>query len=518
MKKQHARSARFPLTLSLVPLLGLGGCGMLSSDRTPEVSHATRLNVAMAAEASGDNQMALQIYATAVAKNPSDTKAVVLYARALVNARRISLARELLTRQLQAQPGQAELSRELATIDVLQGQPAAALPRFDVALAKDPNDVRAMVNKGIALDMLGNHTEAQALYRRADALSPDDATIRSNMAMSLMLAGRSADAAQALQNIAEGPVALPRVRNNMAVVAASTGDMVRAKQLANGEISDAELRSLAEQMRQREAMAPAPVAATSPTIMAPASVPVASPVVGAEVPAASVVQPVVATPAVQPEAQPAIQPSGGPVPLQVPEGSSRRPAAEKTPPVRTEPPAQPRSRQNMTELNRRLAASVERAAEREMIEAAIDLPPVLSAAAARSAGSATVIPAVASGSMRIRVANLSADSDAKALAPATSAPLAADAGERGRGPRIGWGVQLGALDSEHMAQFAWRRMASRMPTLLDGREGSIAHMVRAADGRSFWRLRTFGFENRDAATSFCDEVKAQGVDCFPTRS
>ena len=64
----------------------------------------------------------------------------------------------------------------------------------------------------------------------------------------------------------------------------------------------------------------------------------------------------------------------------------------------------------------------------------------------------------------------------------------------------------------------WRRMASHMPSLLDGREGSIAHMVRAADGRSFWRLRTFGFESRDAAASFCDEVKAQGVDCFPTRS
>jgi hypothetical protein len=172
----------------------------------------------------------------------------------------------------------------------------------------------------------------------------------------------------------------------------------------------------------------------------------------------------------------------------------------------------------MTEVNRSLVASVERAAEREMIDAAISLPPVLAASAARPAGTPTVIPAMASGSMRIRVANLSADPGAQAGAPVSSAPLAADAGPRVRGPRLGWGVQLGALDSEHMAQFAWRRMASRMPTLLDGREGSVAHMVRAGDGRSFWRLRTFGFESRDAAASFCDEVKAQGGDCFLTRS
>lgn len=517
MRKPRAPSGKFPLALGLVPLLGLGGCNMLSAERTPDVSQSTRLNVAMAAEASGDNQMAMQIYATAVAKNPSDTKAVVLYARSLVNARRISLARELLTRQLQAQPGQPQLARELATIDVLQGQPAAALPRFDMALAKDPNDVRALVNKGIALDMLGNHAEAQALYRRADAITPEDPAIRSNMAMSLMLAGRSADAAQTLQNVAEGPVAVPRIRNNMAVVAASQGDMVRAKQLANGEISEAELKSLAEHIRQREALVPAP----GPAPIQGASIPMAPAQEAVVAPAAPAVQPVAAAPSVQPEAQPAMQPAGGPVPLQVPESNSRRPAAEKTPPVRTEPAAQPRSRQNMTAVTRSLVASVERAAERDMIDAAISLPPALASAAARPVGMATVIPAVASTSMRIRVANLSAEADERAAGPAVSTPIssgAAAVGPRVRAARFGWGVQLGALDSEHMAQYAWRRLSGKMPTLLDGREGSIAHMVRAADGKNFWRLRTFGFESRDSAAAFCDEVKTQGVDCFPTRT
>jgi hypothetical protein len=69
-----------------------------------------------------------------------------------------------------------------------------------------------------------------------------------------------------------------------------------------------------------------------------------------------------------------------------------------------------------------------------------------------------------------------------------------------------------------MAQYAWGQMAGRMPSLLDGRQGSIVQMVRNTDGRTFWRLRTFGFDNKDAAAEFCAQVKAQGTDCFPTRS
>lgn len=514
------RKSQLPFALGIVPLLGLGGCGVLSSERTPEVTQSTRLNVAMAAEASGDNQMALQLYATAVAKNPSDTNAVVLYSRALVNARRIGLARELLARQLEAQPGQPSLARELATIDVLQGQPAAALPRFDLALAKDPNDVRALVNKAIALDMLGQHQEALALYRRADTLSPDDATIRNNMAMSLMLAGRSGEAEQVMQNVAAGPVAVPRIRNNAAVVAASAGDMARARHLANGEISDTELRSLADQVRQREVTTPAPQAAAPAPLAVPTPTP--TPVAAAPIPAAApsaTVQPVAAQqPAIPAEAvQPAIQPAGAPVPLQVPETTTRRPAGEKVAPARGEQPATPRNRQNMTAIERRITASVERAAEREMIDAAIALPPIVAAQATRPTGAATVIPAMATASMRIRVANMATTNEPAAAAPASASPNASMP-PRARGPRMGWGVQLGALESERMAQYAWGQMAGRMPSLLDGRQGSIVQMVRNTDGRTFWRLRTFGFENKDAAAEFCAQVKAQGTDCFPTRS
>jgi len=487
------RHHKIPFFLGLSSLVGLTGCGSLGFDNTPTVTQATRLNVAMAAEQSGDTQMALQLYAAAVAKNPSDTNAVVLYARALVNARRIGLARELLVRQLDTQAGQPALSRELATIDVLQGQPAQALPLFDIALARDPSDVRALVNKAIALDMLGNHLEAQALYRKADSLTPDDPAIRNNMAMSLALSGRAAEASQVMQNVAVGPVAVPRIRNNMAVLAATNGDMARARQLSNGEITEAELRALSQQMRNREMVMPA-----TPVSAVPAAMPVA------------------AVPAPAPEAPAVIQPASAPMPLAVPgvDAAPRGPAGEKVAPARVTPPAAAPSRNNMTMQRRRLIETVERAAEREFVDGAVALaaplpvaPPVPVAAAPaveRPVGAPAVVPALASGGMRVRVANMSAETGARP--------------SRRVSPVMGYGVQLGALDSENMAQYAWKQMSARMPSLFDGREGSVAHMVRGSDGREFWRLITFGFTDRQSAQFFCDEVKAQGGDCFLTRS
>ena len=505
------KNQKIPAVLGLLPLLGLTGCGMFSgSERTPEVTHATRLNVAMAAEASGDSQTALQLYAGAVAKNPSDTNAVVLYARALVNARRISLARELLVRQLDAQPGQPALARELATIDVLQGQPAAALPRFDLALARDKNDVRALVNKGIALDMLGNHVEAQELYQRADRLSPDDSAIRSNLAMSLMLAGRAADASRMMDTVAEGPVAVPRIRNNMAVLAASSGDMPRARQLSNGEISDAELRALAEQIRQREQIAP-----VAPPPVASAPAPVTTPV--ATAPAAASVAATMAPVA----AEPVLQPASAPIPLAVPD-NSRRPTGEKMTPARGEPakPA-PVDRRNMTAIDRQVVAMIERAAERDMVESVFAPTKAPTRMAGQSSGQSSgqstgqqvieapaVIPAMASSRLRVRLASMVPEDTNLASVPALRAAP---------GPRLGYGVQLGALDSEPMAKWAWRRLSGLMPTQLQGRNGQIVPMVRNSDGRSFWRIVTTGFQNRAEATELCSEIKTMGTDCFVTK-
>jgi len=470
-----------PRVLGLLPLLGLASCGLLSDDGRAELTNASRLNVAMAAEASGDNQMALQMYAAAVAKDPADTNATIHYARALVNARRIGLAREILARQLAARPGQPELSREVATIDVLQGQPAAALPRFDIALAANPSDVRALVNKAIALDMMGNHTDAQAIYRRADTLSPDDPAIRNNLAMSMMLDGRPAEATQVLQTVAEAPVTMPRIRNNMAVLAAANGDMARARELSAGEISDAELRALAAQLRRSDPGAAVPAA---PIAAAPDPAPAAS----AERPARRPARPSAA--AATPRPTPAMRVHDKPT----------------APAARTE-------RLNMTAVEPIVPDLVEQLAEK--IANAFATP---SATYGTRAG---VVPAMATTGLRMRSAALPHTGMPNAGMPSageqSGLPVVQPGPRRASGQDAGFAVQLGALDTPRAANTAWRMMLARMPDLMQGHAAGIMRLMRD-DGRVFWRLRSFGFSDRDAAEQFCDDVKAQGTDCFVTKS
>ena len=477
----------FPL-LGL-PLLGLGGCSMFSGDRIPEVTNTARLNVAMAAEASGDGQMAMQIYAAALAKDPSDTKAAVQYARALVNNRQLGLARELLSRQLAARPGQPDLSREFGTIEVLQGQAASAVPRFDVALNANPSDVRALVNKGIALDMLGRHAEAQQLYHRADALSPDDPAVRNNLAMSLMLHGRTREASDILQGMAVGTTGNPRIRNNMAVLAAASGDMARARQLTAGEISDVELQSLASQVRSMPAVEAVAPAAVAPMTVAPgagaaavAAVPLDTGIAGA-------------LPLTVPGQDSAVTPVTAPAPRAAPARVQDKRGA---------------GRLNMTEAPPRpiavvIARALEQAIEKEA--AFIGEGPTVDRGPALTDGM-QILPAVAASPLRVRAA----------VGPVMAAPMpvaAAPGPRRINAARTGYSVQLAAVGSEAGAQSEWRRLNANTPFLMMGREAVVDQGTRV-DGRGFWRLRTAGFTDFSTARQFCDELKLSGRDCFVT--
>ena len=73
-------------------------------------------------------------------------------------------------------------------------------------------------------------------------------------------------------------------------------------------------------------------------------------------------------------------------------------------------------------------------------------------------------------------------------------------------------VQLGALDSEDGARTEWERLGRRAPELMQGRAPHIIRFER--DGKpTMWRLRTGGFENREAASNFCESMKSRGGAC-----
>jgi len=74
-------------------------------------------------------------------------------------------------------------------------------------------------------------------------------------------------------------------------------------------------------------------------------------------------------------------------------------------------------------------------------------------------------------------------------------------------------VQLSALRSEDAAKSAWGRMQSSAPDLFQGARLDIQRADLGARG-VFYRLRIGTFENREAASGFCADVKAAGKDCM----
>ncbi len=77
-------------------------------------------------------------------------------------------------------------------------------------------------------------------------------------------------------------------------------------------------------------------------------------------------------------------------------------------------------------------------------------------------------------------------------------------------------VQLAAMTTRDGATAEWARLAKKMPELLGGRHPAIVQTEQ--DGKTFYRLRTGGFADAQAAAAFCSRVREKGGACAVERS
>lgn len=74
-------------------------------------------------------------------------------------------------------------------------------------------------------------------------------------------------------------------------------------------------------------------------------------------------------------------------------------------------------------------------------------------------------------------------------------------------------VQIGAFDSGAIAESEWSRVSARYGELFSGKAPVVQE--HKAGGRTFYRLRVAGFDNRDDARKFCAALIEAGTDCIP---
>jgi Flp pilus assembly protein TadD len=226
------------------------GCGTKPSDHG--LTAASRLHLAEAAEAGGDQQTAAGMY-LAAANAPEADKAVQLRsAEGLARNNRLDDAESVLARRLRTDPRDVDALRTLGAAQVMAGKPLQAVQTLSGVLKIKPDDAKALVDEGVALDILHRHTEAQNLYRKALAQAPDDVATSNDLALSLLLSGRLAEAQRVLSAFQGVPGLPERMRTNLGIIDAATGRPTDAKALLGPKIDATDLASLTQAIgRQR---------------------------------------------------------------------------------------------------------------------------------------------------------------------------------------------------------------------------------------------------------------------------
>lgn len=244
---------RVGMAMSVACVGLLAACAPQHDGQQHSLNAESRLRVAEAAEASGDKQIALSMYAAAANDSPTDTAVQVRSAEGLARNGGVEDAAALLARRLKATPHDTDLQGILGEVQVMAGEPAKGASTLSDVLAAKPDDLKALVNKAVALDMMRKHDEAQVLYRKALAQAPGDMTISNDLALSLMLSGRQEEARQTLSPFRDVANLPDRVATNLGILDAASGHSAEARQILGSRMGAGDLDSMTQAISMQTA-------------------------------------------------------------------------------------------------------------------------------------------------------------------------------------------------------------------------------------------------------------------------
>jgi Flp pilus assembly protein TadD len=244
----------------LLSLLLIAGC---SSNHDNRIStRAPGMDVADVALANGAPDTALHIAQQALALNPRDVPALVRAAEAQAALGRRDQAAHSFDQALSIAPDDAAAALGLGRLK-LATDPGAAASVLLRLITRDPHNVAALVDLGIARDLLGQHAEAQSSYRLALALEPERTAAQINLGLSLALSGDPQQGLAILRPIALSPGASPRMRQDLAVTLVLAGNDAEALRVLHADMNQPEALAAATGYQSLRSSAPRPSAGYS---------------------------------------------------------------------------------------------------------------------------------------------------------------------------------------------------------------------------------------------------------------
>jgi D-alanyl-D-alanine carboxypeptidase len=431
----------------------------------------------LAACATPGNRLALRAPAVgkADAKIARGNVGLATRAQSALEKGDYATAVDLAERAVTANPGDAGFRALLGNIYFAAGRFASAEQAYNDSLSLNAGQPALVLKLALVQVAQGKNAEAAALLDRArGVIDPAD------HGLALALAGRPDEAIAVLDPAARTVGADARVRQNLALAHALSGDWTMARLVAEQDLApdqvDARIaqwmafakpKHPSEQVASLTGVTPAPVDPGQPVRLAlvrsdqrlaAADLPQPAPAPVAE--AVPVIEEVaMAEPLPAPPVEAAPMPAPTPVPA---------PVAVAAPPAEVLAAAVPA-----------FVPAVEPAPVAEVAAPAVEAPrPALSPRAARL-DSPRVEPR-------------------KAAAPRVAGP----------GPAV---VQLGAFSSKANVNSAWGRYSARFPALR-GYDPATARV--AVNGSTIYRLSVAGFASNGEAQRFCASLKNSGGNCF----
>ncbi|MDP6344599.1 MAG: SPOR domain-containing protein [Alphaproteobacteria bacterium] len=191
---------------------------------------------AESSEQRRDFATAAAYYRNLYRRDPADLSAVVGLARALRRLLQAKEARAILLRAMKDRQNDADLLAELGKVQLVLGKPMKAIHSLSRIGAGDSKRWDVEDALGVAYDRIGMYPQAERRYRKALVLSPENATVLNNLALSMAQAERLDDAIEMLERAAALPEATPRMRQNLAMLYALKGDLATAEQYVRRDL------------------------------------------------------------------------------------------------------------------------------------------------------------------------------------------------------------------------------------------------------------------------------------------
>lgn len=201
-----------------------------SEDRKDRVQRSI-LDAARQAERKHDNVNALSYYRSLYERSPNNIDVVVGMSRSLRRLGRSTEAEALVERALKTIARNHVLLAEAGKVQLSLGKAMPAIDSLSRAEALGAKAWDIYTALAVAYDRVGMFDQAEARYRKALELSPDNAIVLNNFALSRAQAGDLDQAIENLRRASALPEATPRMRQNLALFFAIKGDLKAAEDL-----------------------------------------------------------------------------------------------------------------------------------------------------------------------------------------------------------------------------------------------------------------------------------------------